>query len=143
LQSIGSAAKLMPPSSERRSTQPEPTTTVLSSGMLTCPIVAVVPVGMPIQLLPRSSVRSRVPNSPAAKPRAPLNSTVRSVLPCGCGLPQFQPEWPTVTSAAWAAVSASARASAATDTSRASLFMASPFAFGDGSPATRSAAPHD
>src|SRR3954451_6854941 len=74
----------------------------------------VIPVAMPCHVFPPSCVRSSVPKSPAAYPTPPANSTACSVLPCGWGFPQFQPECPTPTTMAFAAC---ANASTATSTS--------------------------
>jgi hypothetical protein len=62
----GSRWNVRPPSSERRSTQPPPTTS--ESGVISARSVrsAVTPVRRPAQVAPPSSVRSTAPKSPAA-----------------------------------------------------------------------------
>src|SRR3954453_16837269 len=117
-----SRRKLAPPSSERRSRQPAPITTLYESIARALARFCVVPVARPRQLAPPSSVRSSVPKSPTAYPRWPANSIAFKVWPCGCGLPQFQPDCPTVTSAA-ATVTQAATISSAAAAASASLLM--------------------
>src|SRR4051794_13064400 len=121
----GSRWKVTPPSSERRAEQPPPMITVLASTTSTFVRSEVIPVGMPLHVAPASSVRSSVPNSPAEYPRPPAKSSARIVFPCGRGLPQNQPEWPTDTGEAPAepAVANVATARTATTAERVTLIV--------------------
>ncbi len=60
------AVKLLPPSTDRRATQPPPAKTVSASSACTSVRFCSVPTGSPLQLVPPSVVFSSVPTSPAA-----------------------------------------------------------------------------
>src|SRR3954451_23629577 len=123
--------KVRPASSERPVKQLPPNITPEPAMAMSHSCEYRLPLRTEVQLRPPSCVRSSAPKSPAAIPNDPWNSIARSVSPCGCGLPQNQPEWPTPTGAALAVEGASS-ASAST---RTSLFIRGAFALTAFSPA--------